>query len=88
LRPQGAFDWRSSSEENNGVSQPPTEYEDLLRQSLDSVVREADAYFMKEGPQEIIRARKLDETFAAQLDASVRTRFLALLADLRNADVD
>jgi hypothetical protein len=58
------------------VNERPREYEDLtaphrLRDLADV--------------QEIIRARNLDEDFAAQLDASVRETYLSLLADVRNA---
>ena len=59
------FDWRSSSEENEGVNERPIEYEDLLRQSLDSAVREADAYFMKEGPLHRT-LRRLAERFSSE----------------------
>lgn len=47
------------------MNERPIEYEDLLRESLDSVLREADAYFMKEGPlHRTIRA--LAERFRAE----------------------
>lgn len=36
--------------------------------------------------QEIIRVRRLDERFAAELDPSVRETYLKLLADLRSAE--